>query len=236
MDVVSATDPHIRKSIVEDPAAIIPIGSVEQHGPHLPVSTDSDIVGEVAAQVGSGPEFLVMPTVMTGVSFEHAPFFNISIRPATLETVLDDLCESVRSNGIKEIFVVNGHYGNRDALIRFARRRTDVHAMSYWRFTKHQFDHAGFVETSLMLAVSNNTRMDQAKRGLIIDGMPASELRRIKRLAAKSFPEATGNGIWGDPRKANSEAGARILEEIVRGMRAECTGRLQGKLPNEILI
>lgn len=236
MDVVSSTDPLIRECIIGKPAAIIPVGSVEQHGPHLPVSTDSDIVGEVAKRSGSGPEFLVMPTVMTGVSFEHAPFFNISIRPATLETILDDLCESIQSNGIKEIFVINGHYGNREALIQFARRHTDVHAMSYWRFTKHRFDHAGFVETSLMLAVSDNTRMEQAELGLITDGMSDAELRRIKRLATRSFPEATGNGVWGDPRNATSKAGVRILEEIVVGLRAECMGRLQGRLPNEILI
>lgn len=236
MDVVASTDPDIRESITKSAAVIIPVGSVEQHGPHLPVSTDSDIVGVVAARVGRGPEFLVMPTVMTGVSFEHAPLFHVSIRPDTLEAVLHDMCKSIRSNGIRQIFVINGHYGNRDALIRFAQRQNDVHALSYWRFTKHQFDHAGMVETSLMLAISDNTRMDKAQRGLITDGMSASELYRIKRLAAKSFPEATGNGIWGDPRNATSEKGMRILEEIVEGMRTECIGRLQGEIPNEILI
>ena len=126
MDVVSATDPHIRKSIIEDPAAIIPIGSVEQHGPHLPVSTDSDIVGEGRSGWGSGLSFLEWPTY-DGVSFEHAAFLT-SAYGVRWETVLGSLCESIRVRH-QGYYFDQWHYGNRDALIRFAQRRTDVLAL-----------------------------------------------------------------------------------------------------------
>src|SRR3990172_6873725 len=66
-------------------AVIIPVGSIQQHGPHLPVSTDSDIVYEVARRVSEKCNFLLLPTISYGVSFEHAPFFNLSLKRQTLE-------------------------------------------------------------------------------------------------------------------------------------------------------
>lgn len=212
---------------------------MEQHGAHLPVSTDSEIVGAVSSRVGRGCGFLVMPTITTGVSFEHAPFFNISIRPSTLGSLLGDVCDSLHASGVRDIFVINGHYGNRGALKRFAERRRDgeptVHVFSYWRFTDSRFDHGGFVETSLMLAVSGEVRMSLARQGLVTDGMSGSEIRRLRGLAARSFPAATGNGVWGDPRGATEAAGRRLLNEIVRNLRRECLGRVGGA-GGEILI
>ena len=240
MDLHSRTDPALRGRISAGAAAVIPVGATEQHGPHLPVSTDSDIASAVAAAVGRGPRFLVAPSVSTGVSFEHAPFFQISIRESTLQTLLGDVCDSLHANGIRDIFLINGHYGNRGALSGFASGRENdmprVHALSYWRFTRSRFDHGGFVETSLMLAVSDLVRMSRARRGLVTDGMEPSSVERLKRAAAESFPAATGNGVWGDPRSATAEAGRRILAEIVRNLRRECLGRLDGTRPNEILI
>ena len=180
-------------------SAIIPVGAMEQHGPHLPISVDSDIVTAVAARAGRGSRFAVTPTISMGVSFEHAPFFQISVRPSTLAALLAETCDSLCNNGMRDIFVINGHYGNREALTKLAAKRPHTHIMSYWRFTKSRFDHGGLVETSLMLAVSDSVRMSMARKGLVTDGMDEEQLRRVKKAAAKSFPGATGNGVWGDP-------------------------------------
>ena len=240
MDIHTRTDPALRRRIASGAAAIIPVGSTEQHGPHLPVSTDSDIVSAIAAAVGRGGSFLVAPVISTGVSFEHAPFFHISVRESTLGDLLSDVCDSLYSNGIKDVFVINGHYGNRGALSGFVsgygKGGPVVHALSYWRFTKSRFDHGGFVETSLMLTVSGSVRMSRARKGLVTEGMDKARIEQLKRDAARSFPEATGNGIWGDPRGATAQAGRRIMAEIVRNMRRECLGRLDGTIQNEILI
>jgi len=68
-------DPDLRKIIrTKKQTALIPVGSIEQHGPHLPVSTDSDIVTEVAKMVAKKCNLLLLPTITYGVSFEHAPF------------------------------------------------------------------------------------------------------------------------------------------------------------------
>lgn len=244
MDAYSETDPVLRRRISGGTAAIVPVGSIEQHGAHLPVSTDSEIVGAVASGVGRGSRFLVMPTITTGVSFEHAPFFNISVRSSTLESLLGDICDSLHANGIQDVFIINGHYSNRMALeslvVGYRDADPRIHAFSYWRFMRERFDHGGFVETSLMLAVSGTVRMSLARRGLVTEGMDEGEVQRLKSLAAESFPAATGNGIWGDPRRATAEDGRRLLREIVRNLRRECLGRTgaassDGSLPRYVL-
>ncbi|NHW78385.1 creatininase family protein, partial [Escherichia coli] len=82
------------------------------HGPHLPISTDTDIVTAVAEIICKKNGYLLLPTLSYGVSFEHAPFFNLSIRKTTLETVLTDICISLLENNIKTVFIINGHHGN----------------------------------------------------------------------------------------------------------------------------
>ena len=113
VDIKTQFDPNLRKLIKKKKqVAVIPIGSIEQHGPHLPVSTDTDIVTEVAKKLSEKKGYLLLPTITCGVSFEHAPFFNLSIRESTLRTVLMDLCMSLSDNNIKTIFIINGHHGN----------------------------------------------------------------------------------------------------------------------------
>ncbi len=148
-------DPDLRKIIKkEKKAIIIPVGSIEQHGPHLPVSTDSDIVTEVAKRVSEKCNFLLLPTLSYGVSFEHFPFFNLSVKEKTLEQILIDICLSLSSNDIDTIFIINGHHGNQKALEniskkinRLSKKKIKVFVFSYWHFMKQEFDHAGFVET-----------------------------------------------------------------------------------------
>ena len=94
-------DPDLRKIIKKQKKpVVIPVGSIEQHGPHLPVSTDSDIVTEVAKRVAEKCNFFLLPTLSYGISFEHAPFFNLSLKEKTLEDILIDICLSLHSNNI----------------------------------------------------------------------------------------------------------------------------------------
>ena len=75
-DIKTQFDPNLRKLISnKKQIAVIPIGSIEQHGAHLPVSTDSDIVTEIAKKISKKYRYLLLPTLNYGVSFEHAPFF-----------------------------------------------------------------------------------------------------------------------------------------------------------------
>ena len=230
VDIQAQFDLNLRKSIKKKKqVAIIPIGSIEQHGPHLPISTDSDIVTEVAKRLSEMKGYLLLPTLTYGVSFEHAPLFNLSIRESTLRTILTDLCSSLLMNNIKTVFIINGHHGNLKSiknidvkLQKISKNKLKVFPLSYWHFMKREFDHAGFVETSLMLAISKNVKMKLAKKGLITDGMTKQEIKTLGKLANQSFPKATKNGIWGDPTKATKQDGKTILAEILKNLGKKC--------------
>jgi creatinine amidohydrolase len=230
VDIQAQFDLNLRKSIKKKKqVAIIPIGSIEQHGPHLPISTDSDIVTEVAKRLSEMKGYLLLPTLTYGVSFEHAPLFNLSIRESTLRTILTDLCSSLLMNNIKTVFIINGHHGNLKSiknidvkLQKISKNKLKVFPLSYWHFMKREFDHAGFVETSIMLAISKNVKIKLAKKGLITDGLKKQEIKILGKLANQSFPKATKNGIWGDPTKATKKDGKTILAEIIKNLGKKC--------------
>ena len=215
-------DPDLRKRIKQKKQiAIIPVGSIEQHGPHLPISTDSDIVTEISLRFSKKIDGILLPTINYGISDEHFPFFNLSVKKSTLSKMLDDICESLIKNGISRILIINGHYGNLDSLKGFERKKKKnpkIKVFSYWKYMDREFDHAGNVETSIMLAISKNVKMNNAKKGFQTDGMSKQEISKINRLAQKSFPKVTGNGVWGDPTKSSAKLGRKIINEVVNNL------------------
>ena len=215
-------DPDLRKRIKQKKQiAIIPVGSIEQHGPHLPISTDSDIVTEISLRFSKKIDGILLPTINYGISDEHFPFFNLSVKKSTLSKMLDDICGSLIKNGISRILIINGHYGNLDSLKDFERKKKKsrkIKVRSYWKYMDREFDHAGNVETSIMLAISKNVKMNNAKKGFQTDGMSKQEISKINRLAQKSFPKVTGNGVWGDPTKSSAKLGRKIINEVVNNL------------------
>ena len=215
-------DPDLRKRIKQKKQiAIIPVGSIEQHGPHLPISTDSDIVTEISLRFSKKINGILLPTINYGISDEHFPFFNLSVKKSTLSKMLDDICESLIKNGISRILIINGHYGNLDSLKDFERKKKKnrkIKVFSYWKYMDREFDHAGNVETSIMLAISKNVKMKNAKKGFQTDGMSKQEISKINKLAQKSFPKVTGNGVWGDPTKSSAKLGRKIINEVVNNL------------------
>ena len=221
MDASEIYDPEFRELIKsKKQTIIIPIGSLEQHGAHLPITTDSDIVTEIASRLGKKCGFIVFPTISYGVSEEHDPLFNTSVDSDDLSVWLNSILLSIGRNKIKSVVILNGHHGN-DRIIGTLR---SVSSYSYWHFMKHEFDHAGFVETSIMLAISDRVRMKKAKKGLITKGMSEKEIQRINKLSTKpgGFPKVAKNGVWGDPTKATKKDGKKFLAEIVRNLAKEC--------------
>jgi len=237
IDIKSQLDPQLRKIINrKKQVAVIPVGSIEQHGPHLPISTDSDIVTNVAQKICQKNNYLLLPTINYGISQEHAPFFNLSLKETTLQRILSDLCLSLFENNIKTIFIINGHHGNLNAIKNIDKKirkdlknKINVFTFSYWHFMEREFDHAGFVETSLMLVISNKVKMNLAKKGLVTDGMNEKEIKKLGKRASKSFPKVTKNGIWGDPRKATKKEGQKIFSEIIKKLDKTCQTCLTGQ-------
>jgi creatinine amidohydrolase len=235
MIVRDLVNTDILKLTKKKSVALIPVGSIEQHGPHLPVSTDSDIVSHIAKQVSDKNGFLLLPTIQYGVSFEHHPFFNMSISTHTLQKILVELCISLSKNHINTVIILNGHHGNQNALrklqdgvSKIGGIKQRIFVYSYWHFMKRKFDHAGFVETSIMLAISDKVLMNKAKKGLIPDNLSRKELNRLNKKANKSFISVTKNGIWGDPTLATAKDGKVILREIITNIVKESQTCLTG--------
>lgn len=211
--------------------AVLPVGSIEQHGPHLPVSTDSDISCAIARLVAEqNDNYLLLPAVKYGVSYEHAPLFHISTSEDSLYNMIVDLCQSLATNGIHNVAVINGHHGNIGALERLEDKKDDpsqyndttkiennmhICVFHYWRYMQQELGHAGFAETSMMLAISADAvKMNLAQKGLVTDGMSKQQIKEISDLAMKSFLQATKNGIWGDPTDASAKKGHQMLDEV----------------------
>ena len=134
------------------------------------------------------------------------------------------MCESLIKNGISRILIINGHYGNLDSLKIFEKKQKKnwkIKIVSYWKYMEREFDHAGNVETSIMLAISKNVNMKKAKKGFQTDGMSKQEISKINKLAQKSFPKVTKNGVWGDPTKSSARLGRKIIKEIVENLEKE---------------
>ena len=235
MDASEIYDPEFRKLIKsKEPTIIIPVGSLEQHGAHLPVTTDSDIVTEIASRLGKKCGFIVFPTIGYGLSFEHDPLFNIDVWSLSLRNFLFDIIHSIkfklRSQGVRNsVIILNGHHGNVEALnklVKPGKWRTGnmPRICSYWHFMEHEFDHAGFVETSIMLAISDKVKMKKAKKGFTTKGLSEKEIQRINKLSTQpgGFPQVTKNGVWGDPTGATKKDGEKFLAEIVRNLAKEC--------------
>ena len=237
MDANELYDPEFRKLIKEkNPTIIIPVGSLEQHGAHLPITTDSDIVTEIASHLAKKCNFVVLPTVSYGISFEHAPFFQVNHND--LLSFLRGIISSLVINKVKSVIILNGHHGNVEHLgimeanpesnapgiSRKYFKDVKIDFYSYWHFMEHEFDHAGFVETSLMLAISDKVKMKKAKKGLITKGLSEKEIQRINKLSTErvGFPKVTKNGVWGNPTSATKKDGEKFLAEIVRNLAKEC--------------
>ena len=235
MDASELYDPEFRELIKSKKSTvIIPVGSLEQHGAHLPITTDSDIVTEIASRLGKKCGFIVFPTISYGLSFEHEPLSSISIRDVDYRSFLDDILWSLgkMSINLSSVIILNGHHGNLEALKKlptYLKRHFAPHEgmpkyYSYWHFMEHEFDHAGFVETSLMLAISDKVKMKKAKKGLITKGLNEKERKRINKLSTQQggFPKVAKNGVWGDPTDATKKDGEKFLAEIVRNLAKEC--------------
>ena len=236
MDANELYDPEFRKLIKSKKSTvIIPVGSLEQHGAHLPITTDSDIVTEIASRLAKKCGFIVFPTVSYGISFEHEPLSSISISDVNYRSFLRDILSDLLTMkvSINSVIILNGHHGNLEALnklpktlkIKFGPRiGKPPRCYSYWHFMKHEFDHAGFVETSIMLAISDKVKMKKAKKGLITKGLSKEEIPRINELSTQpgGFPKVAKNGVWGDPTGATKKDGEKFLAEIVRNLAKEC--------------
>jgi creatinine amidohydrolase len=218
---------------------IVVSGAVEQHGPHLPTGTDTflgyEIARRAAVQLGNA---LVAPVIRPCLSEHHMGFpGSLTLSWKTYQEVLSDYCESLSNHGFKDIVLASSHGGNNAVMTAItpdiARKfhgRVNIHLVDYLALNfedeiAYLEDlgisrgkagvHAGYGETCEMLIVKPDlVKMDHAVQGLTDESF--YDPRNIGRSQIDSFIHGikhfSPNGVLGDPRDANPQAGVKLLD------------------------
>ena len=227
---------------------LVPLGALEQHGPHLPLDTDRRIAEAVASRVAErAGRCVVAPCQAVGASSHHLTFpGTASLTSGTLSEVVVETTRTLLGHGFRSAYLVTGHAGNVGAMADAVAslpsdERRRVVAFDDWpaqRDAVHRIaeeycgldretvgTHAGHFETSILLAIAPETvDMTAAVPGHIGPATEASAILRSQGMAALSPV-----GIIGDPRGADADAGERYLDalvdQVVAGIAAHREGR-----------
>ena len=221
---------------------LLPTGSIEQHGPHLPLSVDTDLVSALATRLEqrSPQSVLLLPTLWAGLSTHHMHFpGTIDVPQPDYIRLITDIGRSIASMGASKCFILNGHGGN-DIAIRAAMRelksqvaQTRFVFASYWSLAAAEIKqirtselgglgHACEMETSIMLHLDpSRVKMELAKR----DGPKHTDVYRKADMQfarpvyfVNEFHEVSESGVVGHPELATAEKGKAFLEGIVKSV------------------
>ena len=209
------------------PVVLVPLGSTEQHGPHLPFSTDTIIASAVAQRVATdlsirGHCVVVAPALPYGASGEHQNFpGTVSIGTEALAMVIIELVRSL-STWAGRIVLVNGHGGNLAALTAsVSLLRGEGHAIAWAPCTVARGDaHAGITETSILLHLDPRL-VDLAS---VVPGATTTMSALFSRLASEGMRAVSPTGILGDPTGATATTGAAFMSEMCEGVQRRILG------------
>jgi len=208
--------------------AVLPVGSTEYHGDHLPYGTDAIVAQRLAEEVAERVEgLLVLPTLPFGMSLHYASFpISLTLTTATLVSVLKEIFSSLLKHRILKLLIINGHDGNIAAIEAASREFRVEHPElriavleAWWetaarRLPEGTFEamgglgHGGEGETSMMLALAPEL-VDMGRARGVEPRLP--EEVQVKWL----FREITPYGVTGDPRKASREKGVLMRDVLL---------------------
>lgn len=199
--------------------AVQPLGSTEQHGPHLPVYTDSIIALEVSKAIAKHFKALLLPPIPYSCSIEHYNYIStVWLKPTTLRIVLKDVIEALKHHGFKVLVLVNGHGGNfilknivREMNYVFKNKPITILVdlgSPYFGIVDSEDIHAGKIETSLMLYL----------RPKLVKKIAKDNVPNVTRdyLNYAPIDEITVSGVWGLPSSASKKYGEELFNRIVK--------------------
>jgi creatinine amidohydrolase len=225
------TPEAVRAALAANPRLLVPVGTCEQHGPHLPVGCDTIVVERLADDLSAEFRIVRAPTVEYGVNDPAEVAFpgNASVRRKTLRRWLNDLLPAWEAAGVEEflILTMNGHAPHQEALGTVVADRArvkvvDILAMDFGALVDNASGpiHGGEVDTSLMLHIAPSlVRMEQARDFIL----PETDRRRYRRGSTMRLP-AVSPGSVGQPTRASAEKGRRLYAYILDRIRHRVLG------------
>jgi len=227
VDCMTATWPEVAAHIARRPLAVLAFGAQEQHGPHLPLSTDTLIAGELARRLAVELDALLLPPVPYGETWNTSGYpGTVTISFATVQALLVDIAHSVQAHGVRALLVVNGHFGNRAPLEQAARQLLSGDPLPVLLL-----DHPGLAELAGAICSSSPAaptfyHADEVETSLVAACRP--ELVHQERAVAEypTFPATFGaepirldtfcrSGVFGDPRPATAAKGEALYAGLV---------------------
>lgn len=230
---------ELEEALKRAPVVIIPVGSIEQHGPHCPMDVDISIPYHLAAESAASTNeypIIVTPPVWTG--FTHFNMGHIGTITVTLETyirVLCDVCRSIKANGFERMILLNGHGGNvaPTQAISVKLAQEDVWAlhisyfhmvedeMKAWGESDLSIGHGGEWETSLQLCLRTHLiAMDKRAPNGLKPWFSSPELETFAKWPERR--REAEEGVMGDPFKASAEKGQRLFNAAVAKLIKVC--------------
>jgi creatinine amidohydrolase len=228
MRLADASWPQVESRAAEGPTTLIlPLGATEQHGPHLPLGTDSTIAVALAEAAAAGiDDVVVAPVLPYGSSGEHQDFAGtLSIGAAATELVLVELGRSATAT-FDRLLLINAHGGNAAAVAAAVELlRAEGRDVRAWTPRFGGDAHAGRTETSLLLALQETA--ERGRTDLLLGAVwstavrgndaPLAEL--IGRLRAEGVRAVSPNGVLGDATGASAAEGRALLGAAVEDLR-----------------
>lgn len=206
--------------LTDRPTVLVPVGSTEQHGPHLPLETDTLIASSVAQRLADDLGAYVAPAISFGASGEHQGFPGVvSIGTEALRVVLIELVRSL-SLWAGRVVLVNGHGGNVEAVQRAVRQLVGEGHHVAWvpcavASSARRDAHAGHTETSVLLHLA--PWLVRGSRSAAGNTRSITEL--LPQLRSQGVRALSPNGVLGDPTGATAAAGALLFEQMVETAR-----------------
>jgi len=203
------TSKEIEDSKVD--TAILPIGSIEQHGPHLPLGTDWIIVKEIAKRLAEKLDnCYLLPAIPYSNSQEHLGFSGtISLKPSTLAQMIRDIILSLYLHNIKKVIIISGHEGNwiiKPTIRELNLEYPDLKIIHSGPMGEKPSDiHAGDHETSYMLCINE----ELVKKDKIVDYIPDVTQEYLDYVGMKPLSKY---GNWGRASQASKEKGEKLLK------------------------